>query len=158
MEDSKNRGTPRSIIHFYRMFPYKPSILGYPHDYGNQHISSYTPTVTPMGIKSLSLTTPAQSLVPGCSTCNTLGWFGKWDFYPHSMAIEMWNPWVWTSGFTIFGTLFGTRFSDRDVDISKALHRGFGNQETGRQNHHRSCGEARTTFFGICWSGMAGKS
>ena len=34
---SENRGTRKSI-HFNRIFPYKPTILGYPHDYGNPHM------------------------------------------------------------------------------------------------------------------------
>ena len=31
-------GTPS--LHFYGIFPYKSSIVGYPHDYGNHHIDS----------------------------------------------------------------------------------------------------------------------
>jgi hypothetical protein len=32
-------GVPIKIIRFNRMFHYKPTILGYPHDYGNLHLT-----------------------------------------------------------------------------------------------------------------------
>ena len=38
---SENRGTPKSSIHGW-IFPYKPSILGYPHDYGNPFNNPFT--------------------------------------------------------------------------------------------------------------------
>ena len=34
---SINGGTPKSSI-YSKLFPYEPSIWGYPHDYGNPHI------------------------------------------------------------------------------------------------------------------------
>ena len=38
---SKNRGTPKSSILIIRVFPYKPSILGYPYSWKHPHIYIY---------------------------------------------------------------------------------------------------------------------
>ena len=69
---SKNRGTPKSSILIIRVFPYKPSILGYPYSWKHPHIYIYnfniyipweSRTIVKMGTASAIWSRAAKTLL-----------------------------------------------------------------------------------------------
>ncbi len=94
---SKNRGGPPQIIHFNRVFHYKPSILGYPyfwkHPYGNL-VGKYTNPMDPSWAwRTLKFLECEKTHGPGNSAFSWPFWEGEftWPFKLVNRDLQLGN-------------------------------------------------------------------